>query len=212
MYYSVDEHICVATSDSPLGPFIQEVKLPVLEENGIDNSLFIDDNGQAYISFVRFNNGNNIWIAEMEPDLKTIRESTLSFCIKAEARWERDMSIVTEGSFIVKHNGLYYMIYSANDYQSQNYGTGYATAQHPLGPWIKYEGNPVFQKPDNLVGVGHSAIFADKEGNLKMVFHAHNSQREIHPRLMYITNVTFSSDTPAVMHIGGDIIKALEKK
>ena len=28
MYYSTEEHICVATSDSPLGPFKQEVKQP----------------------------------------------------------------------------------------------------------------------------------------------------------------------------------------
>ena len=43
MYYSADEHICVATSDSPIGPFRQEVQKPMLEtEKSIDNSLFID--------------------------------------------------------------------------------------------------------------------------------------------------------------------------
>ena len=31
MFYSVEEHICVATSDSPVGPFRQEVKQPVWE-------------------------------------------------------------------------------------------------------------------------------------------------------------------------------------
>ena len=41
MYYSADEHICVATSKSPLGPFKQEKKEPMIaDEKCIDNFLF----------------------------------------------------------------------------------------------------------------------------------------------------------------------------
>ena len=48
MYYSADEHICVATGDSPLGPFKQDVQQPMIEgEKCIDNSLFIDEIGRA---------------------------------------------------------------------------------------------------------------------------------------------------------------------
>ena len=32
MFYSVEEHVCVATSDSPLGPFVQDEKKPIREE------------------------------------------------------------------------------------------------------------------------------------------------------------------------------------
>ena len=50
MYYSAEEHICVAVSDSPLGPFRQAVQKPMLEdEKAIDNSLFLDDDGKAYL-------------------------------------------------------------------------------------------------------------------------------------------------------------------
>ena len=46
MYYSADEHICVAVGDSPTGPFVQDKKEPMIaDEKCIDNSLFIDDNG-----------------------------------------------------------------------------------------------------------------------------------------------------------------------
>lgn len=49
MYYSADEHMCVAVSDSPLGPFMQTVQKPMVEvEKTIDNSLFIDDDGTLY--------------------------------------------------------------------------------------------------------------------------------------------------------------------
>lgn len=207
MYYSVDEHISVATSDLPTGPFRQDIKKPIIEdEKCIDNSLFIDDDGKAYLSFVRFTDGNNIWVAEMESDLKTIRKETMKPCIHVTEEWENDLGRVTEGSFIVKHKGIYYMIYSANDFNSQNYGVGYATATSPMGPWVKYDKNPIFQKPADLVGVGHSAIFRDKEGKLRMVFHAHHDKENVHPRLMYIADVIFSEDKTPVMKIGGNII------
>lgn len=67
MYYSADEHICVAVADSPVGPFIQNKQEPmIVEEKCIDNSFFMDDDGTPYLSFVRFNDGNNVWIAELE--------------------------------------------------------------------------------------------------------------------------------------------------
>lgn len=84
MFYSAEEHICVATSDSPAGPFRQEVKHPIWEEKSIDTSLFIDDDGIPYLYFVRFTDGNVIWVAQMTDDLMKIKTETLSECIKAE--------------------------------------------------------------------------------------------------------------------------------
>lgn len=83
------------------------------------------------------------------------------------------------------------MTYSANSYESTHYGVGVATAKNIWGPWEKYEGNPILQMPGDLVGVGHSAMFTDNEGQLKIVFHAHNSKTIIHPRNMYISSVNF---------------------
>ncbi len=194
MYYSADEHICVATSNSPLGPFIQEVQKPMIEgEKCIDNSLFIDDGGKPYLFFDRFNDGLNIWVAELEANLLNIKPETMHKCINVSQDWEKVWPRVNEGSFVVKHNGVYYMTYSANSYESQFYGIGVATATNIAGPWAKYENNPILQKPGTLVGVGHSAMFTDKEGKLRIVFHAHNSNTIIHPRHMYISSVTFEN-------------------
>lgn len=194
MYYSAEEHICVATSDSPLGPFVQEEKKPMLEgEKSIDNSLFIDDDGTPYLFFDRFNDGLNIWVAELEDDLMTIKQETLHPCIHVSQEWEEVWPRVNEGAFVVKHEGVYYMTYSANSYESQFYGVGYATATDIMGEWTKYPDNPLLQKPGNLVGVGHSAMFRDREGNLMKVFHAHHDENNIHPRKMYITKVRFEN-------------------
>ena len=49
---------------------------------------------------------------------------------------------------IKEKKNTYYLWYSANSYGSGNariWDIGLATASHPLGPWKKYEGNPVLK-------------------------------------------------------------------
>ena len=78
MYFTAEEHICVATSDSPLGPFVQEKRQPMIaDEKCIDNTLFIDDDGRAYMYFDRFNDGLNIWVVELEDDCTTLKKETI---------------------------------------------------------------------------------------------------------------------------------------
>ncbi len=209
MFYSVEEHICVATSDSPEGPFVQDTKEPIWEEKSIDTSLFIDDDGTPYLYFVRFTDGNVVWVAEMTSDLKHIKRETLTQCVKAEAPWELKLPKVAEGPSVMKRKGTYYLIYSANGYTSQDYAVGYATAKSPYGPWKKYEGNPILVRggdvPADLVGLGHGAPFRAKDKKYRYVFHAHWSKDEVHPRTSYIYDFSFSKD--GVITIGGDLIR-----
>lgn len=195
MYYSGDIKICVATSDSPLGPFVQETKNPMFEgEDTIDNTLFIDDDGRAYMYFDRYNDGLNIWMCELTDDLKEIKPGTLTKCINVSQEWETVAPRVNEGAFVMKHKGKYYMTYSANSYESQFYGIGLAVADNPYGPWVKYGGNPIYQNVGGLVGIGHSAMFRDKRGRLNIVFHSHKDKERIHPRVMHISRVKFQKD------------------
>lgn len=199
LFYSAEEHICVATSDSPLGPFKQDVKKPMREEKGIDSSLFLDDDGTPYIFFDRFTNGNVIWVAQLENDWKTIKEETLTMCMEATQQWETVEGKVVEGASVMKHDGIYYMIYSGNDFRSLDYGVGYATANSPMGPWKKADANPILQRPkDELVGTGHGAYFVDKDGNFKYVFHAHNNTSRVQPRLTYITDMSITNNHVAL--------------
>ncbi|MGV8137184.1 MAG: glycoside hydrolase family 43 protein [Mangrovibacterium sp.] len=173
MYYSADEHICVATSSSPTGPFVQEVQKPMIEgEKCIDNSLFIDDDGKPLTCFFdRFNDGLNIWVAELEENLIDIKPETMHKCINVSQEWEKVWPRVNEGSFVVKHNGVYYMTYSANSYESPFYGVGYATghgSDRSLDPSMKTIRS--FKSPEIWLGWGHSAMFTDKEGKLRIVF------------------------------------------
>ena len=199
MYYSAEEHICAAVAESPLGPFIQEKQRPMIEdEKSIDNTLFIDQDNRAYMFFDRFNDGLNIWIAEMQDDLLSIKSETMRPCIHVSQEWEEIWSRVNEGSFVIRDGDRYYMIYSANSYESPYYGIGYATTDSLFEPWEKYPENPILQMPGDLVGVGHGALFRDKEGVLRIVFHAHKSKTSIHPREMYISTVQIENGVMSV--------------
>lgn len=146
-------------------------------------------------------------MAELEKDYMTIKENTMHPCIHVSQKWEEVWPRVNEGSFVVKHEDLYYMTYSANSYESQFYGIGCATATDIMGEWKKYDTNPLLQKPEGLVGVGHSAMFVDKEGSLRIVYHAHKDMQHIHPRAMYIGKVDFVDENGiAIMKISQDYI------
>lgn len=68
----------------------------------------------------------------------------------------------TEGSYTLKHDGRYYIMYSANYFGGKYYAVGYATSDNPLGPYEKAANNPVIQKNDNqggsVTGTGHCMV------------------------------------------------------
>ncbi|WP_159637464.1 glycoside hydrolase family 43 protein [Sphingobacterium composti Ten et al. 2007 non Yoo et al. 2007] len=85
----------------------------------------------------------------------------------------------TEGSYLFKHNDIYYMMYSANFYAGENYAVGYATSNHPLGPFTKSINNPVLEKNTSkggvVTGTGHNSLLTDKNGNIWCVYHGRTS-------------------------------------
>ena len=118
MIYTSDEHIGIAVADSPLGPFRQETKRFLSERNAIDGDFFTDDDGQIYLYYVRFAGGNVIYGSRIDLDTMTLDEENEVRLIAAEEEWETHMGRVAEGPFMLKHNGKYYLTYSANDYLS----------------------------------------------------------------------------------------------
>lgn len=213
MYYTAEEHVCVAVAEHPLGPFRQVEKKPLIEgEKTIDNTLFIDDDGKAYMFFDRFNDGLNVWSVELTDDLLHVVPESWRFCIRQSQAWETKCGRVNEGSFVIRHAGRYYMTYSGNGYTSQDYGIGCAVAETVGGLWRKRAENPLLQRCGSLVGVGHSAMFRDREGRLRIVFHAHRSTQQIHPRCMYIGTVTFTDDDVPRMVISQDYLTPVLKQ
>lgn len=82
-----------------------------------------------------------------------------------------------EGSttFTVKINGKkkYAMTYSCNYYGNEFYGVGIAFGDNPLGPYVKYENNPIIkQREDGFVNsTGHGCV-VEYEGETYYIHHA----------------------------------------
>lgn len=106
----------------------------------------------------------------------------------------------TEGSFIFKQNGTYYMMYSANNFDGQNYAIGYATAKGPLGPFTKAANNPVLQKNDLVSGTGHNSVTYSADGkDMLCVYHGRTAATG-HQRLVFIDRMEIQKDGKLVVH------------
>nr|WP_315158860.1 glycoside hydrolase family 43 protein [uncultured Flavobacterium sp.] len=198
MFYTANEHIALATSKSPLGPFINSQKTELKSNvKQIDPFVFFDDNGKKYLYHVRLENGNRIFVAELNDDLSSIKSETLTECVSAQSGWEDTQNVpwkVAEGPTVVKHKGVYYLFYSANDFRNPDYAVGYATSSSPLGPWIKSTQNPIIDKNKlGINGTGHGDLFADKEGQMYYVLHTHLSDKEVSPRKSAIVKFNFKA-------------------
>jgi beta-xylosidase len=171
------KRICIAKSTSPLGPFT-DIAAPLFN-NGlgyIDGHIFIDTDGKPYLFCVRDMsdppaNYSYVYVAPLNSTLTALAGS-LTLCFGPSASWEGGTRKWNEAPCVIKHNGYYYCLYSANVYSSPNYAIGYATATSPLGPWTKYSGNPIVKKTAIVSGPGHCAITTSPDGQeLWLVYH-----------------------------------------
>ena len=209
MCYTSEKKVCIAESSSPLGPFTQSTRQPLLDFEAIDNTLLIS-RGKYYMYFSQMEGGIDIWGVEIDPHTFQPILQTLSHCCSPEQKWESKLGI-NEGPSVIKESNSYYLFYSANGYQNQNYSVGCAIAQTPLGPWSKIDQNPILTFPkygnETLMGVGHGSAFKDINGNWKYVFHAHFSESKVEPRSTYICNLYFSDPQKRIPFLGENIIQ-----
>ncbi len=123
--------IGVAVSSSPTGPFKDAIgKALITNEmttdmkhswDDLDPAVFIDDDGQAYMFW---GNGSCKWVKlkanmiELDGPIQTFKPQNY-----------------TEGPWVYKRNGLYYLVYAANFPETIEY----CTSKSITGPW-EYRG------------------------------------------------------------------------
>jgi hypothetical protein len=131
----------VAVGDSPYGPFVNGKKFAGI--SGIDPSVFIDDDGQAYLYWGQ----GNAKCAKLTKDMTDIDRSTIKEGViyhhdskysdnPADLKATDDFWF-NEGSSVRKRNAIYYYVYA----QGGRHGRGccaclaYATGTSPMGPF-----------------------------------------------------------------------------
>lgn len=116
----------VATSRSPLGPFVNGANIALYGKNQIDPCVFIDDDGQAYYIWGQF----NAKIARLKANMTEIDPTTIKDSVLAQKQHH-----FHEGGYMIKRGGLYYFIYADISRADRPTCIGYSTAASPMGPF-----------------------------------------------------------------------------
>ncbi len=141
-----------------------------------DPHVFLDDDGNLYEYYGSSNEYPIKGVQISRQDFTPIsRIHDLVLLHPDRHGWERfgmnnddevTLKPFTEGAFMTKHNGRYYLQYGAPGTEFKTYADGVYVADHPLGPFTYQRHNPMSYKPGGFVqGVGHGGTFADKKGN-----------------------------------------------
>ncbi len=169
----------VLESDKPTGPFH---KITDNIGHAIDGSVFIDDDGRWYFYWA---GEGAIWGCEMYSPIKFGEPIRTGVTLHG---W-------TEGPFICKRDGIYYMTYTGNHYLSKGYRINTASSRHPLKSYKDDSMNPaVIHTQNDVVGLGHSStIIGPDLVSYYMVYHNMNedASRDLDiDRQLWYGNVT----------------------
>ncbi len=161
------------TDDSHLGP-------DQVQPSPWDPGLFIDDDGKWYM-YWGSSNVYPIYGIEMTPQPFAYKGKPNRFIYLQPEKhgWERfgqdhsgklpngtPINPFTEGAWMTKVNGKYYLQYGAPGTEYNVYANGTYVADKPLGPFTYADYNPIAYKPGGFVtGAGHGSTFQDKHGN-----------------------------------------------
>ena len=128
LYYCLaadGENEGVAVASSPYGPFKEGKAIKGI--SGIDPSIFVDDDGQAYLFWGQW----HVRGAKLSKDMLSIEGAVHDSLLTYKTHF------FNEGSSVRKRNGIYYLIYGSHSRHGEsNCATlDYATATSPLGPY-----------------------------------------------------------------------------
>lgn len=148
-YFTAENRIGVAVSDSPIGPFT-DLGRPLVEEGrfpgvAIDPSVFVDEDGAAYLYW------GNGWAHGVR-----LGEDMMSFDSTAVVSWQPEG--FREAAWVHRHDDGYYLSWSVGDTRSADYQVHYATGSTPLGPWT-HQGVLLQKDADRgVLATGHHSI------------------------------------------------------
>jgi arabinan endo-1,5-alpha-L-arabinosidase len=194
--------IGAATAELPEGPFAPAGEQPLicqLELGGsIDASMFVDDDGARYLLWKNDGNccGQETWIfiQRVSADGLTL-EGEPTQLITQDQPWEGRL---IEAPTLWKHEGRYYLFYSANSYAGLDYAVGYAVAEAVLGPYQKGEGPLLASDLEGgaAFGPGGQDVVADAEGETWMLYHSWDPT--VSYRRLQIDELEWEGETPVL--------------
>ena len=166
--------IGVAVGDSPIGPFRDAIGKPLYEDgkwDHIDPTVFIDDDGQAWLMW-----GNpRVYYLKLNRDMISYDGEVVMLPMTEEAfgspamnereRGKKYKDSYVEGPWLTKRNGQYQLLYAAGGVPEH---ISYSTASAVTGPW-KYAGE-IMPLCDTKSFTNHCGV-ADYKGHSYFFYH-----------------------------------------
>lgn len=192
-------------SDNPGGPFVnvREDNCPMIDfyvhgAQPIDGQFFLDDDGTHYFyfgtgehcvvgilnenidGFVPFDGGENM------SDDHLFKEITPTYTHKRNQFYE--------GTFVIKRNGMYYLMYSVDGWDTHRYSVCYATSDNPLGPFV-YKKKILETDPTFANGPGHhSCLYLEDYDQWVICYHRRNMGDHYEARMACVDKMDFDEN------------------
>lgn len=209
--------IAIATADSPLGPFRSVGNEPFvceLDANGaIDPFLIVDDANVPWLIW------KNEGVPPGHPTLASRRtafwsrpltdtgtawrtDSTVNFLMETTESVRPWQGTVVENPAMLAWGDSYLLTYSANQYDSIHYATGWARCEAPAGPCTESVTEPLLVSNAERNGPGGPAPFVDLEGILRLGYHGWNPPYTSYPsgqRYLFIDTLCVTGTDVSVL-------------
>ncbi len=166
--------IGVAVGNSPTGPFKDAIGKPLFENGSwdhIDPTVFIDDDGQAWLMwgnpqcyYLKLNRDMISYSGELGK-LDMTEEAFGGPMMRQRQQGKKYKDSYVEGPWLTKRNGTYQLLYAAGGVPEH---ISYSTAPSPTGPW-KYAGEIMPLSETNSF-TNHCGV-ADYKGHSYFFYH-----------------------------------------
>jgi len=177
------------TASDPVGPWSEP---HLLDREGIDPSLFFDDDGKVY--YIRHVGGGDGYIGQQELDLATGK-----LVGEMKKIWGGTGGVWAEGPHMYKRNGRYYLVISEGG-TSYNHMVTIARSASPWGPFEACPRNPILthrHRPDHTVqALGHADLVQTPAGWWAVFLGIRPQEGRVHHigRETYLAPVTWDHD------------------
>ncbi len=146
--------IGVAVASQPQGPYSDALGRPLIGQfhNGaqpIDQDVFIDDDGQAYMYYGGWGHVN---VVKLNADMTSLGTFSDGATYK-----EITPAGYVEGAQMFKRNGRYYLMWSEGGWTGPDYSVAYAMASSPTGPFTRLD-KVLAQDAAVAKGSGHNSV------------------------------------------------------
>jgi beta-xylosidase len=185
---SNEQCIGVATSASVQGPYQPDDSGPIVCDFGgggsIDPSVFVDTDGTPWLLWKTDGNCCQLPVSirseRLAPDGRAVASgSSAHDILGVDQAWEdgsngglQPWKKLVEGPAMFEQGGSYWLLYSANWWDSSAYAIGFARCTSPAGGCVKPYGGPLLGSGPVGAGPGGAETFVDQQGVLWLVYHA----------------------------------------